>query len=467
MVNILVTLIALHFVGLVISPRRAVSVSLINTLEEAEFIDMPDRYTADLSHLSNCAGKIGRLHAMACIPVVAGDSFDLDFTSVFRMSALRRSLTVDARVDVFGFYVPYRYIYGDDWTNFIKQGVDETVSLPVVSTAENLKFHACGNVITGSIPKWVIAGYNMIWNRYFRVPMITPTEIADDYVPTAEQDRFYGLHTAYLPSYLTPSGTPDITDDDHKLDVSGGTLDLIDLARIRARYKTEIQRSWFTQRYSELLEDVWTDRLIPVDAEDRPELLFRDVNWMSGHDVDGTGEGNLGQYAGKSQSVFQFRMPRKFFLEHGTVWIMCVVRYPTVVYQHSHFLVCNPDPSYKEIAGDPSVVATEPPSELLESDFVQSTPGASTSYGYFPFAQHYRFHPSYTHDKYQDQLGYPFLQNSDVKPGSLEDLTYVDSRAYDEVFQSDVLAHYQSITKFNIDAHRVVPPAISSIFAGT
>ena len=428
---------------------------------------MPNRYTYDLSHLSGCAGKIGALHAMACLPIVAGDSIQLDYTSIFRMSPLRRSVTVDARVDIFGFFVPYRYVYGDDWNNLILGGVDETVTLPTVSTAADLKYHACGNRLTGTIPKWIIAGYNQIWNRYFRVPMITPTELADDYIPSKTVERNYGLPTAFLPSYMTPSGIPDITDDDHKLDVSSGNLDLIDLARIRARYKTEVQRAWFTQRYSELLEDVFTEQLIPVDAENRPELLFREVNWMSGYDVDGTGEGNLGQYAGKSSSVFQFRMPRKFFVEHGTMWILAVVRYPTVVYQHSHYLVCHPDPSYKEISGDPSVVSSETPVELQESDFVQHAPSGTTSFGHFPYAQHYRFHPNYIHDKYRDQLGYPFLNDDQVIPGTLDDLTYIDANSYDGVYQSDVLGHYQSLTRFNVDAFRVVPPAISSVYAGT
>ena len=429
------------------------------------FFDMPKRYTYPLDHLSTCAGHIGRLHSMATIPVVGGDSFDLDFTSVFRMSPLRRSLTVDARVDLFGFFVPYRHIYGDVWKDFIKEGIDETQTFPTVFSADFLKFLAAGNQVSGNLPLWLVAGYNRIWNRYFRVPMITPTELSDTYVPTARYDRNFGYHTAYLPSYLTPGAAPNITDDDHKVTVTSGKFDIVDLERVKARYKTEIEREWFSQRYSDIIKDTFSGVMINADAEERPELLFREVNWMSGHDVDGTGEGNLGQYAGKSQAVVSVRMPRKFFPEHGTLWIMCVVRYPTMVYQHSHYLVCNPDPSYKELAGDPAVIATEPPTELQEQDFIQ-TSSSTTSYGTFPYAQHYRFHPSFVHDRFQDQLGYPFLQQGQVAPGSLDDLTYVNSEAYDKVYQSTVLGHYQSVTRFNINAHRIIPPSVSSIFAG-
>ena len=45
------------------------------------------------------------------IPVIAGDSLEIDFKSVFRLSPLRRNMYLDCMVDLFLFYVPHRFIY--------------------------------------------------------------------------------------------------------------------------------------------------------------------------------------------------------------------------------------------------------------------------------------------------------------------------------------------------------------------
>ena len=72
-----------------------------------------DRYTYDLTHFSCIAGLIGRLNTIACVPIVAGDSFDLNMVSVARLAPMRQPLTIDPRYDIFGFYVKHRQVYGD------------------------------------------------------------------------------------------------------------------------------------------------------------------------------------------------------------------------------------------------------------------------------------------------------------------------------------------------------------------
>ena len=85
---------------------------------------MNKRCSYDLSHFSFLTGRIGRLQTLSVMPVVAGDSFELMLEGVFRLSPLRRQLVMDCRVDLMAFYIPHRHIYGDDWVNFIRQGVE-------------------------------------------------------------------------------------------------------------------------------------------------------------------------------------------------------------------------------------------------------------------------------------------------------------------------------------------------------
>ena len=87
-----------------------------------------NRSVYDLSHFSMNVGQIGALQTLSTIPVVAGDTLDINLQGVFRLSPLRRNLYLDCMVDLFAFYVPHRHIYGDDWVDFVRQGTDETVT---------------------------------------------------------------------------------------------------------------------------------------------------------------------------------------------------------------------------------------------------------------------------------------------------------------------------------------------------
>jgi hypothetical protein len=421
------------------------------------------RYDYDLTHFSLQTSKIGRLSGLSTIPVVAGDSFDATITSVVNMSPLRRQLTIDARFDIFGFFIPHRWIYPGDFETFIESGVDESVTFTGTTPNVPCHFYGLGSEIDAiSTPKWVIAGYNKIWNRWFRIPNDTGSELAETYTPSALGDESrYGYATAYLPSYLTGSDTYGADSADYEYTLSASNLNLIDLERLKARYKTELDRSWFTERYSEILKRNFTGAMISSDAEERPELLFRKTTWMSGHDVSGTDEGSLGSTIGRSQGVVQTQMPRKFFKEHGTIWILFTMRYPTIVPEHCHYLATTVDPSYKEWAGDPRILEAEPPIKMEYQDFIHNSTD-TTQMNYYPYAQWYRTHPNVVHKDLEELKGFPFLENTDIAGG----VDYIDSADYDSSFANLAQAHYSVYSKVSMGAKRIIPPSISSIYAG-
>src|SRR4051794_34460400 len=92
----------------------------------------PERMPHDLSHLGFLAGQIGRLITISTTPVIAGDSFEMDAGGALRVSQLRRGLDPDAFRDIFSFYVYHRHVYGEQWINFMKDGVKAT-PLPTVN----------------------------------------------------------------------------------------------------------------------------------------------------------------------------------------------------------------------------------------------------------------------------------------------------------------------------------------------
>src|SRR5205823_1935908 len=85
-----------------------------------------ERMPHDLSDLGFLAGQIGRLITISTTPVIAGDSFEMVSVGALRLSPLRRGLAIDSTVDIFTFYVPHLYVYGDQWIKLVKGGGNDT-----------------------------------------------------------------------------------------------------------------------------------------------------------------------------------------------------------------------------------------------------------------------------------------------------------------------------------------------------
>ena len=202
---------------------------------------------------------------------------------------------------------------------------------------------------------------------------------------------------------------------------------------------------------------------------------------LSGYDVDGTDDASLGSYSGKAASLLKFGFPRKYFPEHGAIWIMCLLRFPPVHYSEIHPLFRASNPSYKVIAGDPAIFMSEPPAQLDSSQWWADqtsagsldsrTPDINTvdrgnEEQVIPFGQHYRYHPSRVHDDYRSVQGFPFVSDSSLS-GTGYPQIYITDAEYDSVFQTQQLAQWQAQCRINVGAYRYIPGPLTSIFAGT
>ena len=438
---------------------------------------MAKRYPYDLSHYSFMSGKIGRLMTLSVIPVVAGDSMGINLAGAIRLSPLRRDLALDAMVDLFGFYVPHRHVYGDDWISFIQGGHDENVTLTSIPVGGTPPQYLGYNNLTGNVPAWLIHGYNMIWNRYFRVPngQVAELPLAND--ASSLQQTVEGLNFGQLCARLKTlpttghrvvnSGTQETDNPDniYSATVQGATarIDLAELDRQRGRHKTELERHWFGRRYTDILERVYGG-YASSDADQRPTLLMRESQWLSGYDVDGSADANLGQYAGKAASVMDMNIPGKFFPEHGALWLMALVRFPTIFEKEVHYLVRRNDPTYPEIAGDPDIIANRQPHTLFRQNLFTGVASTdTTSLGYHPFGQWYRYHPSVIHNRFDELSGFPFIP---YVPANHTAAQYHQGGDYDRVFATSQLGHWRSQFRVNAMVKRVVPGPLSSIYTG-
>ncbi len=428
-----------------------------------------------LNHYSIQAGRIGHLQTLSRIPVLAGDSLQVRSRNIMRLSALRRNLTTDATVDYLAFYVPHRHIYGDDWEDMIKEGIASVRVMPSLAIGSGSFYMGqTMDALSGSWAKDIFAGYNRIWNRYFRFPKLTP-EIDDLYtgtgVPTGHtalnspltgsiNQRTYGFNCARLKTPWTTGIIPTLVPADREVP-SASVLDIVDLERTKNYYKTKVDREWKAIRYNDVLKNVFGSG-VNIDADERPEMIWRKTVDLSGYDINGTGDVSLGTFAGKSIASHDFGFPRKFMPEHGTVWIMCLVRFPTIGSREIN-PTTNSAQTYKVLAGDARVVESEPP-VANNLDVWMSSPAAATPIGTIPYGQEFRHMPNNINYLYEALNGYPFLIpsrfNTHVKA------VYVGELDYDTVFQSQQLGHWQTQSTIMATVFRNYPSAGKSLYAG-
>ena len=472
---------------------------------------------------------------------MAGDSISLKMAAILRLSPLRRHLSMDGMVDMFAFYVPHRHIYGEDWVRFLTEGIDENVTLPSVvidKGTQCLGFRADENMVRG---KHVLAGYNQIWNRYFRFPSdrdITTGyfgEIPDDapvdyrdgrdatrstytfqvveYAPTLDRRkagfrdtitiaqynelsttekgnyvavkrdvktgsekfvvdenecRKYGRVICRPKDIITTGITARYGEEDREVQQEeNGNIDIVDIERMQARYKSELRRDYgaAADRYIDVLKAAFGTGNVNIDADQRPMLLSHMRQWLSGYDVDGTGDNSLGQFAGRGIGKYTFGFPRRRFAEHGQIWVLAVMRYPTLRRGETSYLD-RPNLSYPEQACDPLIIAAEPPHVAKQEWYFPYRDTDTDIPGEVPWGQWYRqsVPPGHYHSDYDVVQGYPFGYGSDFN--SFRDLHYVRSEDYDNIFQTDQLAHMQFSTKLNWGVSRICPPSGFSINAG-
>jgi len=432
---------------------------------------MPDRTTYDKSHFSFKVGDIGRVKPVSIIPVVAGESVELDLEGVFRLSPLRRNLTVDCMVDLFAFYRPYRHTYGDLWIDFIKQGVDESVSFPTYSAPATMELFGTGEISVNTVlPRWLVTDYWSIWNRFFRPP---PDRIDDNDVTTSilnsfyrtDRTRRYGALTCW-PKAPWNTAIPQPSSSDRRVSLQSSQLDLLDLRRVKARYKTELDREYFGSTYNDLIDRVW-DVSVNIDADQRPELIMRKQQWLSGYDTDGTAADNLGEYAGKSAAVLNFGFPRRYFPEHGTIWILALFRFPLLIYGATNPILKRSQPSYKWLTGDPEVMMSEPPEALSMSDWFNGYSISNPS-GAVPYGMHHRFIPSFIDDQLKDLQGFPMIPPNDAFPNGAGPLIS-DHTSYwwRNMFRNTSQRMWQIQARLNVVTQSPVPSVLKSIYAGT
>lgn len=423
------------------------------------------RQTYDLSNVSLVLGNIGRVMTSNVIPVVAGDSISVASGHVIQLSPFRRPLSIDPVVDICSFFVPHRHIYGDDWINFIKAGINETITFTGRTTNRTIRFIPwCWDMHVTAKPKWLTDGYFKIWNRYFRPANMGITEETQFPATVDGWEASYGKKAAHLPSPWTEGvrSVPSASHRTYNAPVTGANalIDTVTIDRTRADYAGQLGEDWFGRYYNDLLKSRYGGRA-STDADERPTFIMHTTQALSGLNIYATDTSSLGASAGKSGGVLEHEIPRFFVPEHGAIWTLIVLRFPPIHRAEVHYLSKKVNPSYKEISGDPVTIAGEPPVQYRVDDYFAGT--NATTMLYQPYGNWYRTQPNVVHPRFIELNGYPML---DTVPTSHLDAALVRSEDYNLIFQSTAAGHWQAQSTFKVEVDRVVPDAYDSIFVG-
>lgn len=432
------------------------------------------RHHYPLPHFSMKTGAIGSLQTLSVRPVVAGDSYSMDAKFVFRFSPMRRNLYMDAQVDLAVFFVPHRHIYaansaGSRWPDFMLAGTDEGITLGTDQLAATAVLSCVGynQFGTATSPRWLTRGYMQIYRNYYAEPSDTTAQaLADNYFTTltaGDAKLAYGLPCCHIKRLINTPLPSTLTSADYSLPLSGGEVNLYELAALKGRLKSETRRDWFALRYRDLMNNVYGSKGVNIDADQRPMLVMRKTQWLSGYDVDGTDAATLGTYSGKAAGLASISFPKKFFPEHGTLWVMALVRFPQVVVNEFNYLASKAEPTYAQIAGDPDIVRRTAPVAVNTNEIIAG--GSSVSLGNIPHSQWYREQPHLVHNDYLVSSGHPFLNLNTASTRT--QVVYIAHDLYDDVFMTTQLKHWNCQGRIDLDCNSFVPPPEESIFAGT
>lgn len=416
----------------------------------------------DLSHDVSVPGKIGRIQTLVNLPVFAGDSLAIGLGGKIMLSPLERMIVQDCELLIAAFYVPLRHIFSN-WVDFITQGIDESETLAAITGLTAAPTYLAWRVSGTTMYRPPLVAYNQVWNRYFR-PLMHVAEIGDLSVPTDDDSLRYGRQAAHLPQVITGAAKVSFTDDDHHVSVSSNKLDLRDVKEIEARYASEIRREWFDKRYTDILSGIWGTG-VNIDADERPELLWETRRWFGGYDTEGLADSNQGNLKGRGETNLGFQMPRRFFAEHGQLIVVCTVRYPVRHYDEQHYFQKHQNPSYLDIALDPELVSKQHYVDEVANDYFDTTD--TSTIGQQPFGQHYRFHPNWLHPMFEEQKGYPYMDNANFVTGAKNSRFLVNSDDYDRMFENQQLGHFQVYGRAGIMCRRRTPDPIRSIYQGS
>lgn len=432
----------------------------------------------DLSHKVIQLLRVGRLQTIMRIPVLAGDSLSGSVSAFIRMNNLRRAVPFDLRADIWGFFVPYRFEYENLHDTLQAERDATSTEVPSLTLADHIPAVLVNGAATQTIPKHLVTDYLRVWAHYFRDPhdgndpdaVPADTTLNRAYQTGAGTDddphvfhpeprfgvRIGALKTFHSAMMQKPPRTESIPIDVVDASANSYALNVTKIPGAMAQWRQDTVQDWTAARFEDLHKALFGVSP-PVELEKVPDYLGCSKRWLSSIDIDGTAGAELGDVVGKLTGAVTWKLPRKFFREHGTLWVMMGLRPHPVFTQAKHYLDnVSRFREFNSLWGTP-VGAKELPRQVDLGDIFWDG-GSSVTAGYMPSQQFYRTHPSYSHiDMSETDTGWEGRST----PTTGREMQYNPS--YDDVFATLRGGHGKVFCLNRVQARRLVPDSMESI----
>ena len=363
--------------------------------------------------MTHMAIKTGRLMTLARIETLPGDSLDVGISTSLEMHPLRRNSGLGIKMQLFAFWQPLRWTY----TNFMTAAVGEYGNNQNYSATRQIPNNYHGEIPAlqskrNTVLHHIIADYGRIVDHYFREPH-TP-RITDTNVITSNLDSEYGYLCWQLPSWET---SPNY-DDSHDQTQIPANPNALDLALYTATARDQQAKDWQAIRIQDIYNYTYGGELNNEQEKVPYMLMPPQENYLESYatkpeGMGGTQSTSIAQIAGSLKGQIR----RRFFAEHGTIWIMGLTRVRPS-YKYTENYLDNPTHfgASKKLLGHPAGNAEAPINITLADLYSNSTSSASA--GYQPWYQWYREKPDYWSPTFfEEDEGWPPRNTPTTKDG--------------------------------------------------
>lgn len=423
----------------------------------------------NLSHTTLCGLALGRIGHLLTLPIQAGDKVSIDGSEIlFRLGQLRQSLQAQVQVDILGFFCPYRYFI-PGWLEAVEDNDYTKLDVTATNTVSTGGNYFCLGLPEGTLPpNWRRNMYYSIYNHYFRHPTAQAELSFNTHhfsISEAQEFGYPGNNIKDMHTALIWNTLPDST---YRFDVVNNDVDVRDLEATQADVEVELDRLYKNRRYRDLMKMVYGGHAVE-DADKRPHFLFHHVDYIDSHDVDGTTEANLGQWTGKGMGKAGFRMPPRFFGEHGLLWVVALPRIPArFETQQNPYAEWSRNlrtaQNFERILADPRVIPATPIEGVKFNELFGSTASTQIA-GHLPAGQIYREHPGLTTGRYYDtQAGFGVLPDPDNT--GYVNLLGCPREEWRKLFHARHFGDVQVQANFGIMRWSHLPPASTSVYVG-
>ena len=394
--------------------------------------------------------KVGRLITLARVNVLPGDSLSIRLNTRVLFAKLRRNAGISLIWETFGFYSPWRWTYGDSFVTAATAGWSTAQTWATSKSYSQDADNSWAQIRGQSMPKHIPDSYAETIDHYFKEPHQAAVTV-DNVIQDKDDQRYGYLCWQTRDSWETSHNWADSHDEQNVIASSGSMLDT---AKYLKTGRDNQLRTWDAVRAEDIYRATYGGNLA-AESQKRPIHLHyeRQPIRLNAQQIDPLDVQQIAQ----AQAGGSVNIPRRYYPEHGTIYIYGLARVKPTYWESIDFLDQQTHfANAKNTFGHP-VGASEKPKQIQLIDMFHDVSG-STEAGYAPHYAWYHRRPDWWSPIIQqNDEGWPPRDSPTTK------MQLHRHPAYDDIWTSLQFGHALVHSGIQLQGHRAIPSGRSSI----